>query len=67
MLIKRRPDSKLASIDKVQYYMPEAFETENKDGKVELTMYFPYGPKKITVSSEIDFSDNGNVMYVYDN
>lgn len=66
MLIKHYPDSTIASLDKVQYYMPEAFETENKDGKVELTMYFPYGPKKITVST-IEVSSDGNIMYVYNN
>jgi hypothetical protein len=66
MLIKHYPDSKFASIDKVQYYMPEAFETENKGGKIELTMYFPYGPKKITVST-IEVSDDGNIIRVYNN
>lgn len=51
----------------LQYYMPESFTVESIDGssKRTLTMYFPYGPKKITISPDIKFSTDYNVMCVY--
>ena len=68
MLIKYFEGKSLKNLLGVYYV--EAFETQfsKEEKEMKLVMYFPYGPKRITIANchslELD-SHNLNVMYAY--